>query len=272
MARESTETGDPDTLQGQFPSEIEGAGGGGGGGGGTTSPTFIEDPTIGKPAGGRMKDPGGGNTRIAIAWDGRPVGGNRTGIYHDTDTPRIFQQYAQTFGFTASGTTATIQNTGVTLDKDWALGPIVNLPISVTAGTLSSIQLRHQINNFSPALFTTNFGNYLTTWNLTNISVGTATTFNLFMSLGLGLPAPYIDYPGGKFTSLAGIPGAEYGSPLGYHNNPRRQVFPLDTTQNITIIEQFTFNNAVSVSAGAVLVNSFNDTHFDALSTVGVNV
>lgn len=246
MTRDSAETGDPDTLQGQFPSEIEGAGGGGGGGG-QSSPTFINP--ISKPMGGRG-NPAQVNLRKALAWDSRPLGGTRYGVYIP-DERDPFKQGGNSYTSTTFTDADTTLTGSASISSDFVIGPdlfITGYPTAVTSAV--SLRLLHSVT-YSGSLgpFTTFSERVMT--SVEHAFMGpfpTGTTFAIGTGAGMVVPAPYI-YQGhtySQFNNLAPAPTAADGQQaknfLGAPSPWKRQILTVPNTVTFNVSLSLGFN------------------------------
>lgn len=271
MSRDSAETGDPDTLQGQFPSEIEGEASGGGGGGGASAPELVEEPVIGKWTGGR----GSGNYIYkGIAWDSRPLGGTRNGFYI-TGTSFPFQQTTTSLATNMGGPAGSAGITGtMTLTADFILGPSLSVELLSVATTITDISVDASFQWTPTAPFTTFNTGVMENFYIDGISFPTGT--NLYWGksfMQLAQPAPYVSYGFGTQQVQWQTDPGFFRNIFPLFNPYRRQIFPVpgDST---TVQADVAFNwndNSVGYQY-ALRIHGFNTSDLDNMTSVGTNV
>lgn len=270
MTRDSAETGDPDTLQGQFPSEIQGAGGGGGG---TSEPTLITEQSIMEP----MQQGGSYPQYFAFRWDSRPIGGTRYGFYFTGNSHDQFYGAGIASLATTVGTASTVDISGqYTLSGDFLIGMNGNFQVVIgTGGSVTRFDVSAGLTGFNQTLFNTVLtDSALFTGFTAGFTGGTGGYFAASNNFPMALPGPYMTLPSTgltpQFNDIYGQTGMQVGwGSRGRRGYDRRQIFPIpggSTSFNLHLAA--TFNTAVSNIQATLQAGAFNAADLDAMNSV----
>lgn len=218
MARDSAQTGDPDTTQGQFPSEIEGEDGGGGGSSPPLETTYVQEPMAGKLGVAGVEAP----NPFAFRWDSRPIwqgelntpGGDpvRYGVYVGDGSASPFRGYSVSAFISPGG--ATTGTTTLTISGyDFVIGHRVRAMFSGAQGSTAEVQFTNEVSfpSGQQNLFQTIFpANFDASFVFDGMSTGDNRELNV--DAPVGAPGLYLRYPYYQFDYQ--MVGASTANPL----------------------------------------------------------